>query len=165
MIDCSFSRGGRPVVLVGKADFKTGYLAVLLISITISATAAAAAPEPDAVMKDYVKQLTDAKGKSWVLTDFLVFRRPGGCFSGEQYIFRSNGSVQIDRCADGQRLISSGRWRMERRGPIDIYLTIDKTAYELSFKTADKRQMMRLRSPSSSKTSVTTDLVFKLKSE
>jgi hypothetical protein len=115
---------------------------------------------------DLAKARADLLGRgarNWVKERVVVSM--GGdrhCTSGETYNFRTNGTVDIARCANQVLTTRNVPWTLAPAPPIDVNLVFDGKTYQLSFSGPPQNPEMRWRDLARVKPTPTTDILLHL---
>src|SRR5258708_35391973 len=91
------------------------------------------------------KQLAGTHGREWVLKAFTSYLGPGDkCKEGESYRFKTDRTVTISRCINGEIQDETQTWSIER-DQLETRLTVGSVHYILKFSDKGKAHFMTLR--------------------
>jgi hypothetical protein len=123
-------------------------------------------PRPAEVRFDEMQQiLTGEKSRSWVYERTDVKQGTSDeCKQGDIYRFATNHFVVWEHCESGHIKEDQQRWTLTQEGH-DAILTINDKRYTVLFKQAPTGWLMKLRTPSDSKTVPTIDKEYYYKEE
>lgn len=129
--------------------------ATLLLSVP-------AAAQTDQAVREARARLVGGTWHLWDRGEFRSSGSSGNCYEeDETYRFKSDGTVAVSRCIDSKWVTTGKRWKIERRGLIDIILTVGKEPYELDFNQQIGHRLMRLRQSASGKGESTKDQIYR----
>ncbi len=116
---------------------------------------------PD-IAEQMEKQLAGTHGREWVLKAFTSYLGPGDkCKEGESYRFKTDHTVTISRCINGEIHDETETWLIES-DQLETRLTVGSAHYILKFSDKGKAHFMTLRKKATTKTERTEDKKFRL---
>ena len=99
---------------------------------------------------------------TWVSEAFRVFLGPGGrCAAGYALRFSTSGSVEIDECEHGRKIIRSTTWSLRANGSLDPLLSYDGSTFELRIDARGREHFLHLLKKGSVPTEASSDQEFR----
>lgn len=131
---------------------------LILSGLIIASSFSARAQSAD----EMEKQLAGTHAREWVFKKFETYMSSGQkCKQGESYRFKTDHTVTISRCIDGETRDETEHWSIES-DQLETRLTIGSAHYILKFWDSGRGHFMVLRTKATTKTEPTKDKTFQL---
>jgi hypothetical protein len=108
------------------------------------------------------KRLTGTHAREWIFQKFETYMGAGNkCKQGESYRFKTDHTVIVSRCLNGEIHDQTETWSIES-DRLETRITVGDAHYILIFSDTNQGHFMLLRTKPTTKTEPTTDKRFQL---